>query len=134
MLPPCCRKLSDPGIGSHGNLVDGVCDLAGVVCQLLGMLVLLRAHKECPSLAVAATIVAEWAVCVAASSMGWNAAISRFHDILEPPATPDPVSIMKKKMKKSHRRRRGSNPRPPSLHELARSELGPDHSSHLQTA
>lgn len=85
-------KLSDPGIGSHGHLVDGVCDLAGVVCQLLGTLVLLRAHKECASLAAAATLTAQWAVVIAASSLGWNSAISRFHDILEPPATPDPVA------------------------------------------
>ncbi|XP_034239477.1 ceramide phosphoethanolamine synthase isoform X2 [Thrips palmi] len=85
-------KLSDPGIGSHGHLVDGVCDLAGVVCQLLGTLVLLRAHKECAGLAAAATLTMEWAVLIAASSLGWNSAISRFHDILEPPATPDPVA------------------------------------------
>ncbi|KAK3927740.1 Ceramide phosphoethanolamine synthase [Frankliniella fusca] len=86
-------KLSDPGIGSHGHLVDGVCDLAGTVFQLLGTLVLLHAHKECAGLAHACVLTAQWAVLIAASSLGWNSAISRFHDVLEGPgAAPDPVA------------------------------------------
>lgn len=85
-------KLSDPGIGSHGHIVDGLCDLAGTVFQLLGTMVLLRAHKECAGLTQAALLTAQWGGVLAVSSLGWNSAISRFHDILEPPATPDPAA------------------------------------------